>query len=144
MGASPRAVVITIINGMPFYQTVHLVDACRLKRHVDRCGLAVRQGLSASAGKRPSVPAVEVVCLASGYGFLKPDGDAVFKTLFVDSGFTGQSCFVLSQDATDLSHAAVPASRAAGALEGMQNRELVICRIAALAFQRTLIGMTLT
>ena len=39
--------------------------------------------------------------------FLKPDGDAVFKTLFVDSGFTGQSCFVLSQDAMDLSHATV-------------------------------------
>ncbi len=66
--------------------------------------------------------------------FLKPDGDAVFKTLFVDSGFTGQSCFVLSQDATDLSHAAAPASRVAGALEGIRNRELVICRIPALAF----------
>jgi len=34
--------------------------------------------------------------------FLKPDGDTVSKTLLIDSGFTGQSCFVLSQDAIDL------------------------------------------
>jgi len=34
--------------------------------------------------------------------FLKPNGDTAFKTLLVDSGFTGQSCFVLSQDAIDL------------------------------------------
>jgi hypothetical protein len=73
--------------------------------------------------------------------FLKPDGDTVSKTLLIDSGFTGQSCFVLSRDATDLSHAAAPASRTVGALAGMHNRVLVICRIPALAFQRTLIAI---
>lgn len=73
--------------------------------------------------------------------FLKPDGDVVFKTLLIDSGFTGQSCFILSQDATDLSHAAASASRTTGALEGMQNRELVVCRIPALAFQRAMIAI---
>lgn len=73
--------------------------------------------------------------------FLKPNGDTVFKTLLVDSGFTGQSCFVLSQDAIDLSHATAPAARTAGALEGMQNRVLVISRIPALGFQRTLIAI---
>ena len=74
--------------------------------------------------------------------FLKPDGEAVSKTLFVDSGFTGQSCFVLSRDAMDLSHAAAPAARTAGALAGMQHRILVICRIPALGFQRTLIAIS--
>jgi hypothetical protein len=73
--------------------------------------------------------------------FLKPDGATVFKTLLVDSGFTGQSCLILSRDAMDLSHAAVPASRTAGALAGMQPRVLIICRIPALAFQRALIAI---
>ncbi len=73
--------------------------------------------------------------------FLKPDGALVSQTLFVDSGFTGQSCLILSQNATDLAHAVAPASRTAGALEGMQHRVVVRCRIPALAFQRTLIAI---
>lgn len=73
--------------------------------------------------------------------FLKPNGEAVVKTLLVDSGFTGQSCFVLSQDAVDLSHAMAPTTRTAGALEGMQNRVLVISCIPSLGFQRTLIAI---
>ncbi len=73
--------------------------------------------------------------------FVKPDGNAVAKLLLIDSGFTGQSCFVLSRDATDLSHAAAPAARTAGALAGMHNRMVVICRLPALPFQRTLIAL---
>jgi hypothetical protein len=73
--------------------------------------------------------------------FLKPNGEAAFKTLLVDSGFTGQSCFVLSQDALDLAHATVPAVRTAGALQGMQNRVLVISHMPVLGFQRALIAI---
>ena len=48
--------------------------------------------------------------------FLRPDGGEVPLDLLVDSGFTGQSSFVLSDDALDLAHAPAPASQAAGAL----------------------------
>jgi predicted aspartyl protease len=48
--------------------------------------------------------------------FLKPQGGQVSLRLLVDSGFTGQSCFVLPEDENDLVHAPAPASQAAGAL----------------------------
>jgi hypothetical protein len=85
----------------------------------------------------PSLADAEAVELE----FVKPDGSAVAKTLLIDSGFTGQSSFVLSDAESDLMHAAVPTSQVGGALHGAQNRALVVCRISALAFQKTLIAI---
>jgi hypothetical protein len=52
--------------------------------------------------------------------FLKPDGRVVSMTLLVDSGFVGQSCFVLPADAEELAQAPAAPSRTAGALSGTQ------------------------
>ena len=71
--------------------------------------------------------------------FMKPDGEPVARTLIVDCGFMGRSHFVLPQRDRGLSHAAAPASQVSGALQGKQNRALVVCRIPALSFQRVLI-----
>jgi hypothetical protein len=66
--------------------------------------------------------------------FLKPAGGEVILPLLADSGFTGQSCFVLPLYAEDLAQAAAPASQTAGALSGAQRRVVVTCRIPGLAF----------
>jgi hypothetical protein len=73
--------------------------------------------------------------------FVRPDGSLVTRLLFVDSGFTGQSAFVLSADDADLSHAVVPSAQVSGALQGTSVRALVICRIRAISFQRALIAL---
>ena len=73
--------------------------------------------------------------------FAKPDGAEVTLRLLVDSGFTGQSCFVLPENAEDLGHAAAPASQAAGALQGTQKRGVVSCRIASLSFHAVVIAI---
>jgi hypothetical protein len=62
------------------------------------------------------------------------DGEASFR-LLVDSGFTGQSSFVLSQEAADLAQAFAPRSKAAGALRGAQKRIIVSCRIPQLGIE---------
>ncbi|MSQ94237.1 MAG: hypothetical protein EXR98_06735 [Gemmataceae bacterium] len=67
-------------------------------------------------------------------GFLKPQGGELTLRLLVDSGFTGQSCFVLPVNANGLAHAAVPSAEVAGALQGVQKRVVVSCRIADLSF----------
>jgi hypothetical protein len=67
--------------------------------------------------------------------FSKPQGGEVKFRLLVDSGFTGQSCFVLPEGAESLAQAPALASEAAGALHGMQTRVVVLCRIAELSFQ---------
>lgn len=85
----------------------------------------------------PSLPDGDIVEAQ----FLRLDGGLVPLTLLVDSGFTGQSSFVLPRDAVDLAHAMAPASYSAGALHGLQDRVLVTCTIPALAFQRTLIAI---
>jgi predicted aspartyl protease len=69
--------------------------------------------------------------------FSKPQGGDVTLRLLVDSGFTGQSCFVLPEDAGDLAQAPAAASQTAGALQGTQNRIVVSCHIAALSFHLT-------
>jgi predicted aspartyl protease len=66
--------------------------------------------------------------------FSKPQGGEVTLCLLVDSGFTGQSCFVLPDDAGDLAQAPAAAVQAAGALQGTQKRIVVSCHIAALSF----------
>lgn len=58
--------------------------------------------------------------------------------LFVDSGFTGGTSFILHDDLQPYGHANLPSAQTAGALAGIQNRILVRCRIDSLAFQRNL------
>lgn len=58
--------------------------------------------------------------------------------LFVDSGFTGASSFVLSDELRGLALANLSSAQAAGALTGRQQRVLVRCNIPALPFDRTL------
>ena len=53
--------------------------------------------------------------------------------LLVDSGFTGQSCFVLPANVEEFAQAAAPASQTAGALSGTQRRVVVTCRIPGLS-----------
>ena len=66
--------------------------------------------------------------------FLKPAGGEVILPLLVDSGFTGQSSFVLPVNVEALAQAAAPASQTAGALSGIQRRVVVTCRIPGLSF----------
>ncbi len=73
--------------------------------------------------------------------FVKPQGGEVILPLLVDSGFTGQSCFVLPPSAEELAQAPAPASQAAGALSGTQRRVLVTCRVPSLSFDRTVIAI---
>lgn len=67
--------------------------------------------------------------------FSKPQGGEVTLRFLVDSGFTGQSSFVLPGNADDLAHAPAAASQAAGAIQGTQQRVVVSCRIESLSFQ---------
>jgi len=85
----------------------------------------------------PSFPDAEVVELE----FLAPEGGFRSVRLLVDSGFTGRSSFVLAEDAVDLIRAEIPPAPAIGALQGLQNRGWVTCRIPALSFERTLIAI---
>ncbi len=73
--------------------------------------------------------------------FSKPQGDEVTLRLLVDSGFTGQSCFVLPEHADNLAHAPAPASQVAGAIHGMQKRAVVSCGIPPLSFQTAAIAI---
>jgi predicted aspartyl protease len=73
--------------------------------------------------------------------FLKPGGSAVSMSLLVDSGFTGQSCFVLPADAEELAQAAATPSQTAGALSGTQRRVVVTCRIPGLSFEHSLLAI---
>jgi predicted aspartyl protease len=69
--------------------------------------------------------------------FAKSQGGELTLRLLVDSGFTGQSCCVLSENAADLAQAAAAAGQAAGALQGVQRRVVVSCHVAALSFHLT-------
>ena len=66
--------------------------------------------------------------------FQRPSGGEVILPLLVDSGFTGQSCFVLPAEFEELAQAAAPASQTAGALSGLQRRVVVTGRIPGLSF----------
>jgi hypothetical protein len=70
-----------------------------------------------------------------------PDGRTARKTLFVDSGFTGQSALILSPVEQSLCHAAAPSSIAGGALQGAQMRGLVVCRVPGLTLQKVAIAI---
>src|SRR4051812_1811841 len=85
----------------------------------------------------PSLAEAETVEIT----FLKPDGGSATLRLLVDSGFIGQSSFVLPENADGLAHAAAPTSQAAGALQGTQKRVVVSCGIDALSFRITAIAI---
>lgn len=74
--------------------------------------------------------------------FVSPDGLSIAKRLLVDSGFTGESCFVLPSARNSFALATVAASRVSGAFRGSQSRSLLLCRIPALSFERGLIAIT--
>jgi hypothetical protein len=73
--------------------------------------------------------------------FLKPQGGQVHLQLLVDCGFTGQSCFVLSKDAEELSQASAPASQVAGAIQGVQERAVVTYYVPGLSTQASEIAI---
>jgi hypothetical protein len=73
--------------------------------------------------------------------FFRPAGGAVALRLLVDSGFTGQSSFVLSDLAHDLAYTTAPSSQAAGAIQGRQHRVVVFCRVPGLPFQSVAIAI---
>ena len=85
----------------------------------------------------PSRPEVEVIEIR----FLTVDGREKPQTLLVDSGFTGQSSFILADDALDLVQSAATSCQAAGALNGPQQRVLVTCRIPELSFERSFLAI---
>ena len=85
----------------------------------------------------PSLADAEVVEVE----LLKLDGNFRSLRLMVDSGFTGTNSLVLPDSAVDLVRAALPATHTSGALQGLKDRGWVICRIAGLSFQTTLIAI---
>jgi predicted aspartyl protease len=91
------------------------------------------------------MPVASFPCLEHGdtieLTFALPQGGEVTYRLLVDSGFTGQSSFVLPQTASHLAHALAPTAETAGALHGVQNRVVVVYRIAALAIETAAIAI---
>jgi predicted aspartyl protease len=79
----------------------------------------------------PSLTAADTVEVV----FVKPDGSEVQMRLLVDSGFTGQSSFVLPPSAANLGHASATIAQTAGAIQGVQQRVAVVFRIPALGFE---------
>jgi predicted aspartyl protease len=73
--------------------------------------------------------------------FAKSQGGEVTLRLLVDSGFTGQSSFVLPEDADELAQALAPTAQAAGALQGTQKRIVVSCRVESLSFHLAAIAL---
>lgn len=73
--------------------------------------------------------------------FLTVDGQEKSQTLLVDSGFTGQSSFILAHDAVEFIQSAATSCQAAGALSGTQPRALVTCRIPELSFERSFLAI---
>ncbi len=73
--------------------------------------------------------------------FAKPDGGEVTMRLLVDSGFTGESSLVLPQYSDELAHSWIPGTQVAGAIQGIQRRMVVLCRISGLSFQMAAIAI---
>jgi predicted aspartyl protease len=67
--------------------------------------------------------------------FSKLNGGDVTLRLLVDSGFTGESCFVLADNADALEHSQARASQVSGALQGSQKRSVVKGTIPGLSVQ---------
>ena len=73
--------------------------------------------------------------------FLTVDGREKLQTLLVDPRFTGQSSFILADDASELVQSATTSCQAAGALSGTQQRALVTCRIPELSFEQSFLAI---
>ncbi len=73
--------------------------------------------------------------------FVDPQGGETNLRLLVDSGFTGQSSFVLPQSAAHLAHANAATAETTGALQGVQNRIVVVWRIPVLSFQMVAVAI---
>jgi hypothetical protein len=85
----------------------------------------------------PSLDDAEVIDVE----FLTPRSGVRLLKLLADSGFSGKSSVVLGQDASELVHATVPPAQVSGALQGVQDRGWLTCRIPQLSFQCTIIGI---
>ncbi|MBP89540.1 MAG: hypothetical protein CMJ64_22995 [Planctomycetaceae bacterium] len=64
--------------------------------------------------------------------FIDLNGGSHSLKLLIDSGFAGESSFVLGEDAVGLALAEYDPAEAVGALQGQQNRAWVRCRVPAL------------
>lgn len=82
-------------------------------------------------------------CVVTEVEFHRNDGPGkVTRRLLIDSGFTGQSAFVLSSsDESILIQRIAPDSTTQGALRGRQRRIWVTCELAGLQFQDTLLAI---
>src|SRR5260370_10115365 len=67
-------------------------------------------------------------------------GETILR-LVVDSGFTGESSFVLAKDAIDLALMPMPSLSAMGAIQGIQQRVLVFYHVAVLTVDATAIAV---
>src|SRR4051812_41265725 len=65
--------------------------------------------------------------------FVDPHGGKKMLRLLVDSGFTGQSSFVLPQSQDVLAHAAAPMAQVAGAIQGSQRCVVVSSEVRGLS-----------
>jgi hypothetical protein len=73
--------------------------------------------------------------------FLMLAGGSRRLKLLVDSGFTGQSSFILGDHTDDLIWAVLDPTTTTGALHGQRDRAWVKCRIPEIGFQKTLIAI---
>ena len=73
--------------------------------------------------------------------FTRPSAGEETYRLLVDSGFVGESCFILPNRARDLAVGPWLVTKTDGALHGVQERVLVSCGIASLAFQLTALAI---
>lgn len=80
-------------------------------------------------------------CEINEVELVSPEGESVQKRLLIDSGFTGESCLILSTELGPFALATIAASHATGALHGRQTRILMTCRVPELTFQRNLIAI---
>jgi hypothetical protein len=77
-----------------------------------------------------SLEHVDVLDLA----FSERSGGQRTVRLLVDSGFTGESAFVLPASLKDIALAQVSASEVTGAIQGTHSRSFVLCHVSALTF----------
>lgn len=85
----------------------------------------------------PSRPEFEVIDV----WFVTVDGREKLQTLLVDSGFTGQSSFILAHAALEFFQSAATSCQATGALRGTQQRALVTCRLPDLSFEKSFLAI---
>lgn len=77
-----------------------------------------------------SLPKVDIVEVS----FALIQGGETTIRLLADSGFTGDSSFLISKNARDVGLMPAPSLGAIGAIQGMQEHVLVFCRVPALNF----------